>query len=461
MKVGGEAIAAGGFGCVFRPALKCKEKTHRTDGVSKLMKKKYAIEEEKELKKFLPVLKKIPNYKDYFLVDGISICSPSDLTTDDKKNFYICSNLGSITSANVNEKLDELKILNLPDGGIDLTTFLDQQINISELIKVNDNMINLLDNGISEMNDLFLIHNDLKADNIMIHKNNLLPKIIDWGLSSYAYFPNNNLVRPIQFNLPFSCIIPEDKLQDLVIFQAKPNEQDLLETNRSDLCKAYSLLKIFRDGITGHYHYLKSYIIPLINKTLNKKYDIDTLIQNYIYETVLAFSAIIDNKLIFRTKDYIKQIYRFNADRWGFIMAYLPYLSKNLQLISNKSYSELVNKKTEIKKIVALLIEDALTTPTLVLSNTYIKNKIIEINKLLQTLNPEDPIKTKTPVVSLVQPSNQIVVQQQKKKRCPKGTRRNKKTGNCEPLKKTNHGKRPRCPNGTRRNKKTGNCEPV
>ena len=26
-RVGGEAIAAGGFGCVFKPALKCKGKT--------------------------------------------------------------------------------------------------------------------------------------------------------------------------------------------------------------------------------------------------------------------------------------------------------------------------------------------------------------------------------------------------------------------------------------------------
>ena len=48
-----------------------------------------------------------------------------------------------------------------------------------------------------------------------------------------------------------------------------------------------------------------------------------------------------------------------------------------------------------------------------------------------------------------------------KKKRCPNGTRKNKKTGNCEPKNKTinNHQVNKRCPNGTRRNKKTGNCE--
>ena len=57
--------------------------------------------------------------------------------------------------------------------------------------------------------------------------------------------------------------------------------------------------------------------------------------------------------------------------------------------------------------------------------------------------------------------------------RCPNGTRKNKKTGACEPIgaksssassakassSKTTKSKR--CPKGTRRNKKTGNCNPI
>lgn len=43
-----------------------------------------------------------------------------------------------------------------------------------------------------------------------------------------------------------------------------------------------------------------------------------------------------------------------------------------------------------------------------------------------------------------------------KRSKCPDGTRKNKKTGNCEG-KSTNE--RKNCPKGTRRNKKTGNCE--
>ena len=52
---------------------------------------------------------------------------------------------------------------------------------------------------------------------------------------------------------------------------------------------------------------------------------------------------------------------------------------------------------------------------------------------------------------------------QEKPKRCPKGTRRNKTTGECEPIQmiKASTQKLKRCPKGTRRNKKTGECEPV
>ena len=44
-----------------------------------------------------------------------------------------------------------------------------------------------------------------------------------------------------------------------------------------------------------------------------------------------------------------------------------------------------------------------------------------------------------------------------RKPRCPNGSRRNKKTGLCEPVTLI---RKPRCPNGSRRNKKTGLCEP-
>lgn len=48
-----------------------------------------------------------------------------------------------------------------------------------------------------------------------------------------------------------------------------------------------------------------------------------------------------------------------------------------------------------------------------------------------------------------------------RRKRCPNGTRRNKKTGLCEPprVDPASAKRARRCPNGSRRNKKTGECE--
>ena len=42
---GGKVIGSGGFGCIFKPALKCKNKDRQNNKISKLMKKKYAVKE--------------------------------------------------------------------------------------------------------------------------------------------------------------------------------------------------------------------------------------------------------------------------------------------------------------------------------------------------------------------------------------------------------------------------------
>ena len=87
-KRGGKVLSSGGFGCVFKPALKCKtQKLRRKNGVSKLMKKKHVAKEYGEVVKYLPQLKTIPNYQDYFLVEGFSICDPAPLEKEDLENF--------------------------------------------------------------------------------------------------------------------------------------------------------------------------------------------------------------------------------------------------------------------------------------------------------------------------------------------------------------------------------------
>jgi hypothetical protein len=99
-------------------------------------------------------LNKIPNYKDYFLVDNYSICIPDNLTKTDLSNFNKCSALKkqNITKKNINKTLDKLLVLNMPYGGITLEQFFSNNKNYNQFKEVNNHLIQLLKYGIIEMN---------------------------------------------------------------------------------------------------------------------------------------------------------------------------------------------------------------------------------------------------------------------------------------------------------------------
>ena len=71
---GGKATNSGGFGCIFKPPLKCTNSAPPDNYISKLMTKQDAIEEFDNIKQFEQMLNKIPNYGDYFLVKNVSLC---------------------------------------------------------------------------------------------------------------------------------------------------------------------------------------------------------------------------------------------------------------------------------------------------------------------------------------------------------------------------------------------------
>jgi hypothetical protein len=126
---GGKVIASGGFGCVFNPAIKCKGQKRNETDITKLMKIKYAKSEYNGIQKYKEMLDRIPNYTDYFLVDGFSICQPDKLDDEDLQKFdKKCSALKKmkIKSSNINSSLDKLMSLNMPYGGIDVGDYIEK-----------------------------------------------------------------------------------------------------------------------------------------------------------------------------------------------------------------------------------------------------------------------------------------------------------------------------------------------
>ena len=132
-KIGGEAIAAGGYGCVFKPVLRCEQENLQTQSmqrmqrsskqrgknlVSKLLMKEDAFDEMEEIEGILKFIKKNPDNSKYFIInDQVSICKPAPLTKTDLHNYdKVCSGTkvgrNGINSTNINDNLDKLNIIN-------------------------------------------------------------------------------------------------------------------------------------------------------------------------------------------------------------------------------------------------------------------------------------------------------------------------------------------------------------
>ena len=218
-RTGGEALASGGFGCIFKPALKCKNKKERTNGVSKMSVEQHGKQEMEEIVKIREKLTKIKNYGKYYLLD-VELCKPDKLTTDDMVNFNEkCFALTkyNINEKNVNSRLGGLTVLNMPNAGIDLKDWLvlDGKITREKMFLLNDMVIKLLKNAVRPMNDVGVIHNDLKDRNIMVDKHGDA-RIIDWGLAGVVKngsVPKEIINRPLQFNTPFSSMIISEEFK--------------------------------------------------------------------------------------------------------------------------------------------------------------------------------------------------------------------------------------------------------
>jgi serine/threonine protein kinase len=205
---GGKVIASGGFGCIFKPVLKCKSTTKReTDKISKLMVVKDAKEEYDDIMKFKPELEQIPNYENYFLIDGVNMCIPDKLTKQDLSQFNKnCKALKKegYTEENINGRLKRIRALNMPDGGIDVGDFIEENDkNMKKWELLNETLVDLLLNGIIPMNNYHIFHCDIKDSNVLVDKNiennKINTRLIDWGLSTY-YIPFTN-------NSIFNCLL--------------------------------------------------------------------------------------------------------------------------------------------------------------------------------------------------------------------------------------------------------------
>jgi hypothetical protein len=402
---GGKARTSGGFGCLFKPALKCKNTLNydkqNQKMVTKLMTKRHAKDEYKQISLFKSILDHIPNYQNYFLVDGFSICDPAELTKEDLEDFDDnCDALEkkNFTAENINKNLDKILALNMPDGGIDVDDYImaitDSTAVKSVYIELNNSLVDLLVNGIQPMNQAYLYHCDVKGSNILVQKQkadeSLMTRLIDWGLSVYrkdhsvgAGIPDKLDRRPFQFNVPFSVILFNKKFQE----KYKKFLENSKQVNFYAI-REFVINYIFywnKERGAGHLKTINSIVKHLSYDELtaidNKK------VKNHVIEYEFTYYYIVEyiSKILFKytTKDrnlnlldYFNQVFLKNIDIWGLTMIYMVFLDHIQEVfnLTNTSHEQF------IQKIKYIIIHFLFETPT----------EVIDINKLaaeLQSLN--------------------------------------------------------------------------
>lgn len=509
---GGEAIAAGGYGCVFKPPIHChpappgistsRLPPYDATGISKLMLQKHATDEMIEINKVKPFIDKIPNSTRYFLINGITSCKPDLLTSQDKKGFdNKCNNLinRGINTSNVNNfsTLNSLGLINIPYGGIDLDKYWAQWWSMghnkvkASFVATNNALIRLLIYGIVPLNKQHFLHMDIKAGNILRSdeptSTNIFCRLIDWGLAS-SYSPTGPIPeaiedKVIQFNIPWSVILFETNLQTYIKAELlktyNDNNENILKAGDKDILRvlAYNILihSIQHIG-PGHSLYIIEHILQSVFKPLiitetvpiegfyNSKITLHTLfgtnmIIDYITEILFKYvirgskGQMVDVDIV----KYFHEVFVHNVDIWGFIMAYLPIVEFAART-SGTPWEHLISRP-----LVGIILKYCF-------SSEYAATKI-PIDDLIKDLLSLNVLVGYT--ASLEEFKPQAVAKKTKKKlilvnKSPKKTQKQRKHSSHNegkalvaagvPFSWSGPGKK-RCPKGSRRNS-NGKCIP-
>ena len=402
LATGGKVIASGGFGCVFNPALKCSGRNNRGKNmISKLLTKKHALSEYNEIKEFKKNLDKIPNYQNYFLIDNFSICKPAKLSASDLVSFKeTCSALpkDKITKENINSSLDKVFALNMPNGGLPVDDFFLKHNSYKNIVKLNNVLIKLLNNGIIPMNKHNIYHCDIKDSNILIDSSSSLKaRLIDWGLSTEYVanieqpFPKTWRNRPFQFNVPFSIVIFSDLFFDKYSKYIKEGGKTDYESLKPMVIEFIYLW--LKERGSGHYKYINQIMFMLFSNELDnidekeKEKIIETeftlpYIYNYIIEVLINFTNFRKDGTL-NLRSYIDNIFIKIVDIYGFIISYLSIFEALFE-----NYTRLNENELELFESFKKIFIKYLFSPRIQPINIgEITNELKGLNKILNVSN--------------------------------------------------------------------------
>jgi serine/threonine protein kinase len=396
---GGKIINSGGFGCIFKPALKCENAEDRVDNnITKLMTNKHAQEEYDLIQKIKNDLHHIPNYQNYFFVEGFTLCKPDKLTTDDLYKYdKKCKPLKKkgITSKTINKSLNDITALNMPYGGINMDDFIEENFVSSKLIYLNNALIALLTKGIIPMNQSNIYHCDIKPGNVLINPNEatIIPRLIDWGLSvkvvNKEAIPKKLYRRPLQYNVPFSSILFNHELIN--------RYTDFLKVNREPL--DYQIREFVSDYLfiwmdirgPGHIDTINEIIETITIRSLSHIKDTqikrDIVKYNFTYYYIIEYITSILKKYTqngeLQLSTYFYTVFLKNIDIWGFITIYISFL----EYLYNNVKDITAYQMQFINKIKYITVHFLYESPTEPINTDELINELTSLNKIIKHFN--------------------------------------------------------------------------
>jgi serine/threonine protein kinase len=361
------------------------------------MTEKHATEEYEEINSIKTKLDSIKNYKDYYLIYDAALCKPAKLSSSDLDEYtQKCGAFekDKITKKNINENIDKLMVLNIPNGGLAIDDFIYKNASFNIIKKLNDSLIRLLKNGIIPMNKKNVYHSDIKDSNILADNNGdeIKTRLIDWGLTTEytpfinAPFPKKWRNRPLQFNVPFSVIIFSDAFVQKYSNYLK--EGGIIEKIHLKPFVIDYISFWLKERGPGHYKFINEIMYMLFSKDLKKmseeslKIVIETeftmsYISDYIVDILIKFTKFRKDGTL-NLRDYLDNVFIENIDIWGFCSAYFPFM----EILFN-NYEKLNEIEKNLFNIIKSIFVTLYTTRDEKININEIIEKLEKINKLL------------------------------------------------------------------------------
>jgi serine/threonine protein kinase len=498
-------VGQGTYGCVYRPPLKCKDKTINIPPgkISKLMLDAAA---KKEVKEYTNIAQ-IDTTDKYY--PGSPIQCKAD-PVDIRQN--VSTNDCGVYSDNPFP--NKYSLLFYTDGGVDLgkfvknnlTSYLGSPIRREQVDKFMLHAHDLF-KGLHLFSQHNFLHHDLKPGNIVFEPSTYKFNYIDFGLSTKSDKLIKEMIKQKdgeQFHWSYPFEFGLMNAGSPYYFYTKLTDQTISKMDRE-------LRGIFKNKIKQNNYMVKadsyhSTFEFMANASTNEH--VNDVINNYVDGFILGLNEARRTHMSY--ENFVRKCV-LSADTYalGFTMNHMinafykegampkPVYNDFRKVFEAMFDTNFLQRVSDTETLLNMY-EQALVKTGI----TYRLRMIIENHevKSVDASSTESPLiqlpqgPAVQPTAPMVQPQAPMVqptapaVQAQPPmalKRCPKGTRRNKRTGLCEPKTPASIPalipipvvgpaptvgpestvapapvKQKRCPNGTRRNKRTGLCEP-